>query len=73
MREEMKAAVVIFPDAIGFASPELNHAVALVCGQLYAISSIIESIRNCRVVYRGLSARIKPFTYWGNGKKNSPT
>ncbi|MBD2516871.1 hypothetical protein H6G93_17970 [Nostoc sp. FACHB-973] len=42
--EEMKAAVVIFPDAIGYASPELNHAVELACGQLHEFVNYLQRL-----------------------------
>ncbi|MEH2310033.1 MAG: hypothetical protein V7K35_01050 [Nostoc sp.] len=43
--EEIKAAIVIFPDdTIGYASPELNHGTELACWQMCKFIDYIETL-----------------------------
>ncbi|MEH1882477.1 hypothetical protein [Nostoc sp.] len=42
--QEIQAAIVVFPDAIGFASPELNNAVKIACEQLNKFVDYLQTL-----------------------------
>ncbi|MEH2246392.1 hypothetical protein [Nostoc sp.] len=42
--EEIKAAIVVFPDAIVYASPELNTATDFACHRLHKFVDYIQTL-----------------------------
>ncbi|MEH2157410.1 hypothetical protein [Nostoc sp.] len=42
--EQIKGAIVVFPNAIGYASPELNHATELACYQLNQFVDYLQTL-----------------------------
>jgi hypothetical protein len=42
--EQIKAAIVVFPEAIGYASPELNRSTELACNQLNKFVDYIQAL-----------------------------
>ncbi|MEI1375980.1 hypothetical protein PQG02_06920 [Nostoc sp. UHCC 0926] len=42
--QEIQAAIVVFPDTIEYASPELNHATELACFQMCEFVDYIQTL-----------------------------
>ncbi|MEH2154773.1 hypothetical protein [Nostoc sp.] len=42
--EQIKAAIVVFPEAIGMASPELNNAIEIACEQLNKFVDYLQTL-----------------------------
>ncbi|PHM11642.1 hypothetical protein [Nostoc sp. 'Peltigera malacea cyanobiont' DB3992] len=42
--EQIKGAIVVYPEAIVYASPELNHATELACNQLNKFVDYIQTL-----------------------------
>ncbi|AVH71580.1 hypothetical protein NLP_2990 [Nostoc sp. 'Lobaria pulmonaria (5183) cyanobiont'] len=42
--EQIKAAIVVFPDAISMASPELNSAIDIACEQLNEFVDYLQTL-----------------------------
>ncbi|MEH2242347.1 hypothetical protein [Nostoc sp.] len=42
--EEIKGAIVVFPNTLGYASPELNHATEKVCWQMCKFVDYIQTL-----------------------------
>lgn len=42
--EQIKGAIVVFPDAIGIASPELNNAIEIACEQLNKFVDYLQTL-----------------------------